>query len=61
MQDIVGARGLFARLIHAEGNEVACIPNVSSGLAALGKGGIGIFHRYDYNQSTDSNHPSRTN
>jgi cysteine desulfurase/selenocysteine lyase len=33
--EIVKARGLFARLIGAKTEEVACIPNVTSGLAAV--------------------------
>jgi selenocysteine lyase/cysteine desulfurase len=35
LQDIVDTRDLFARLIHAQSEEVACIPNVSSGLGAI--------------------------
>jgi selenocysteine lyase/cysteine desulfurase len=33
--DIVRSRELFAKLIRAERHEVACIPNVSSGLGAV--------------------------
>lgn len=33
--DIVGARELFAKLIGAKPEEVACIPNVSTGLGAI--------------------------
>jgi cysteine desulfurase/selenocysteine lyase len=36
LMEIVSARELFARLIGATLDEVACIPNVSSGLAAIG-------------------------
>jgi len=35
LQDIVQARDLFAQLIHAQRDEVACIPNVSSGLGGI--------------------------
>ena len=34
--EIVSARELFAHLINATLDEVACVPNVSSGLAAIG-------------------------
>ena len=34
--EIVSARELFASLINATLDEVACVPNVSSGLAAIG-------------------------
>jgi selenocysteine lyase/cysteine desulfurase len=36
LMEIVRARDLFARIINATLDEVACIPNVSSGLAAIG-------------------------
>jgi len=35
LQDVVQARDLFAQLIHAQRDEVACIPNVSSGLGGI--------------------------
>jgi selenocysteine lyase/cysteine desulfurase len=35
LQDVVEARNLFAKLIHAQRDEVACIPNVSSGLGGI--------------------------
>jgi selenocysteine lyase/cysteine desulfurase len=35
LQDIVESRQLFANLIQAQRHEVACIPNVSSGLGAV--------------------------
>ena len=35
LRDIVEARRLFAQLIHARLDDIACIPNVSSGLGAI--------------------------
>lgn len=35
LPDIVESRSLFAKLIHAKTEQVACIPNVSSGLGAI--------------------------
>jgi len=33
--EIVKTRGLFGRLINADAEEIACVPNVTSGLAAI--------------------------